>query len=87
MTTSQPSCSPSPGWPSCGECSPAWDRRFSETWQEHRVRGARPLWVVVSGTCTLKGAAQPPQSSCQVVLPLSQQTRNQVFRVPPAQPA
>lgn len=48
-----------------------------------KPRGARPLWVVVSGARTLKEAVPPPRSSPLVGLPLSQQTSSQAFQVPP----
>lgn len=48
-----------------------------------KPRGARPLWVVVSGARILKVAVPLPQSRPRVGLPLSQQTRSQAFQVPP----
>lgn len=48
-----------------------------------KPRGARPLWMVVSGARILKVAVPLPQSSPRVGLPLSQQTRSQAFQVPP----
>lgn len=48
-----------------------------------KPRGARPLWVVLSGACTLTVAVHPPRSSHQAGLPLFQQTRSQVFQAHP----
>ena len=45
-----------------------------------KPRGARPLWVVVSYAHTPKVAIHPPRSSHRAGLPLSQQTRSQVFQ-------
>lgn len=45
-----------------------------------KPRGARPLWVVVSYAHTPQVAIHPPRSSHRAGLPLSQQTRSQVFQ-------